>query len=141
MSEQLGDETEVELAAKELRSAAEQVYQGGVLVEKEVLEADWAGPMRERYAANAEEQRKQLTEESNELLELAGLLDTHAGWIRDEKSRLDGLANRIAAWAAASPAGSSPDGVDASLVPNLPPRHNFAWDDVANFLRGRGIAF
>ncbi len=141
MSEQLGDETEVELAAKELRAAAEHVFQGGVLVEKEVLEADWAGPMRERYAANAEEQRKQLTQESNELLELAGLLDSHAGWIRDEKSRLDGLANRIGAWAVASPAGSSPDGADASLIPNFPPRHNFAWDDVANFLRGRGIAF
>lgn len=141
MSDQLGDEAEVEQAARELRSAAEHATQGGLLVEKEVLEADWAGPMRDRYATNAEQQRKELEQESNELLELAGILDRHVAWIRDEKSRLDGLSNRIEAWITANPAGSSEVGEDASLLTVLPPRHNFAWDDTADFLRGRGIVF
>jgi hypothetical protein len=141
MDDQLGDETEVEQAARDLRSAAELATQGGLLVENQILEAEWAGPMRDRYAANAEQQRKELEQESNELLELAGLLDSHAAWIRDEKSRLDGLQNRIEDWAGANPVGSSPDGQDASLVAIRPPRYNFGWDDVADFLRGRGIAF
>jgi hypothetical protein len=141
MSDQLGDEAEVEQAARELRSAAEHATQGALLVEKEVLEADWAGPMRDRYATNAEQQRKELEQESNELLELAGLLDSHVAWIRDEKSRLDGLANRIESWMTSNPAGSSEVGEDASLLTVLPPRHNFAWDDAADFLRGRGIVF
>jgi uncharacterized protein YukE len=141
MSEQLGDEKAVDDAAQQLRRASETVQSGGVAIEKRIAETAWSGPMKDRYVQASVDQNQQLTKEATELLDAASRLAHHAQWIRDEKSRLDGLADRIEAWAGANPAGTSKTGQDASLLSALPPRHNFGWDDVANRLRTAGIAF
>jgi hypothetical protein len=136
-----GDETEVERAARQLRDVAGRAAEGATLVERSVAEANWAGPMRDRFAAESEAQRSAVTRDAHELLDLAAKLDGHAQWIRDEKSRLEGLQTRIGAWMGANPVGSSPDGNDASLVLVVPNRHDYAWEEVAASLRARGVVF
>ncbi len=141
LNDQLGDETEVEEAARQLRSAAEVAQLGGNEIEQTVAETAWAGPMKDRFVESTKAQKSELVGDAMELLDVASRLDRHAQWIRDEKARLDGLAARVDAWASANPAGSSETGQDAGLIAGFPPRHNFGWDELADRLRSQGIAF
>lgn len=139
--DQLGDENTIRDAARRLRTASETCANAGQVIEQTIQGTKWSGPMKLRYTEASTQQHQELRRDANELTGVAARLDRHAQWIITEKSRLDGVANRIRSWAAANPAGSSKTGQDASMISSYPPKHNFGWDKLADSLRARGVAF
>jgi hypothetical protein len=141
MDDHPGDENQVANAARLCRSTAQNEHTGGTSLAAAVKGADWLGPMRDRHATKTGTQQQQWTADAQQLLDIASTLERHAQWIRDEKARLEGLENRIKAWARANPPGSSKTGQDAFLIGSYPSRHKYAWDDLAKRLRSRGVSF
>jgi hypothetical protein len=139
--DQLGDENTIRDAARRMRAAGETSANAGQVIEQTIQSTQWSGPMKLRYVEASTSQNRELRRDADELANVATRLDRHAQWIVSEKSRLDGIANRIRSWAAAHPAGSSKTGQDASMISSYPARHNFGWDRLADSLRARGVAF
>lgn len=138
----IGDAASVEELARVYRSEAqhiERAYTDSLRhLQNTARNRWWEGNRANRTLHGHLGERRIVLGQANELRSMAQALDGHAGWIRETIRELEGLEQRVRAWAAQHPPNPETPGPDASWISYWPPYCSYEWRGIVRRLRSYG---